>query len=277
MSLKKFYLNPYHHIQAFAVLALIATVLCFVFYHLHSAEFYQLHVSLWQPLVLIPLGIYIGGLSSVWIHNATHHSFPNRKLNWLCGHIAGMHQLWSFTGWRIIHVVHHNYSDDEAYDPHAPKGRGFWTFARDMFLESSFTISKRYREHWQDSQRTRFLQNAIKIVFLWMTGALLLMWYLLLGPVGFVLFYIPSMIANHLLFVDINYRCHPRDPETGKTAPANLTTGIYFPIANFFWHGIYWHGNHHRKPNLFNPRKMEERVRERSRDAIPVMSSESHA
>lgn len=259
MSLKKFYADPYYNIRAFSLQFAVAAVLCVVFYNLHDAGFYSFSFAWWQPLVYGVLGIYLGGLSAVWIHNATHKSFPNHLLNEACGELAGLHQLWGFNGWRLIHLVHHQYSDNIEHDPHPPKGRTFWAFARTMFIESSFTISRRYRDHWKESPRTRMLQRLVFVAFLSASLTTLAMWYLLLGPVAFVFGYIPSLIANHLLFVDVNYTCHPAD-ETGATAAANLNHTLYYKIANFFWHGIYFHGNHHKKPILFNPRHMPVRA-----------------
>ncbi len=258
MSLKNFYANPYYNIRAFALQAIAAGVACAALYSLRSPEFFAFEVSWWQPLVYGALGIYLGGLSAVWIHNATHKSFSSPIVNEACGTLAGLHQLWGFNGWRLIHLVHHQYSDNVEHDPHPPRGRSFWKFAREMFIQSSFTISKRYVDHWKNTPRTRLLQSLALVTFFIASTATLAAWFLLLGPVAFVFGYIPSLIANHLLFVDVNYSCHPAD-EKGETAAANLNNNLYHKLANFFWHGIYFHGNHHRRPMLFNPRYMPER------------------
>ena len=39
--------------------------------------------------------------------------------------------------------------------------------------------------------------------------------------------------------------------------PVNLNHG-YYKIGNLIWHGIYWHANHHKRANLFNPGKMKD-------------------
>jgi hypothetical protein len=43
-----------------------------------------------------------------------------------------------------------------------------------------------------------------------------------------------------------------------------MDSDLYYKVANAIWCGIYYHENHHRKPMLFNPKKMpvSERVRE---------------
>lgn len=256
MSLKKFYADPYYQIRSFAVSASLAAAACALLYWLRPPEFYAFHATGWH-LLLIPLGIYLGGLSAVFIHNATHQSFPNRWLGDLCGSIAGLHQLWGYRGWKLIHLIHHQYSDHTEWDPHPTKGETFWRYTKKMFVRSSRTISRRYREHWSDSARTRTLQRVTVALFFAMAGLFLLFWFLLLGPAAFVFGYVPSYIANHLLFAHINFFCHPLDEESGETKAANLTHGWYYPLANALWHGIYFHGNHHRKPNYFNPRKLK--------------------
>ncbi len=256
MSLmKRFYVDPYLHIRSFTLNFCAMLLACTLLHAVRTPKFYEFHFHLWH-IALIPLGIYLGGLSAVYIHNATHNSFPNKWLNEICGQLAGLHQLWGFMGWKLIHLIHHHYSDTVGMDPHAPNGRGFWQFASTMFLESSAKISERYREHWGNSRKTTILHKSVLVVFLGVVALNVAFWYMLLGPAAFVFFYIPSYITNHLLFVDINYTAHPRDAVTGETVATNLDNTPYFKLANFFWHGIYYHANHHRKPLLFNPKYM---------------------
>lgn len=257
MSLKKFYADPYLQIRSFVSYTVVFSAICAALYTLRTPEFYQFTFSWWH-LALIPLGIYAGGLSAVYIHNATHQSFPNRWLNGICGRIAGIHQLWGYKGWKLIHLVHHQYSDHEEHDPHPTKNRMFSEYFRNMFLRSSLALSRRYREHFGNTPRTRVLQTLTVGLFVVKASTLLAFWYLLLGPAGFIFGYIPSLAWNHYMFAHINYYCHPEQQETGETRATNLNHNWYYRIANFLWHGIYFHGNHHRKPMLFNPRKLKE-------------------
>ena len=50
------------------------------------------------------------------------------------------------------------------------------------------------------------------------------------------------------------------NPQTGDTEPANLSHNLYYKITDALWFGIYFHGNHHRRPLLFNPRHMPARA-----------------
>ena len=268
-TIKRFYHDRFFQIRSFALSFALACALCVAAYALHAPGFYRFEPQAWHWL-LVPLAIYLGGLSAVWMHNASHGSFKNRFVNRLCGEIAGIHQLWGFTGWKLIHLLHHMYSDRVEHDTHPPKGYTFWQFTRQMFVYSSACITKRYREHWGDTPSTLRLQRAGLAMFAAMALANLAFWYLLLGPVGFVFFYVPSLVANHLLYAHINYRAHPAN-ESGETAPVNLDHALYYKLANAMWHGIYYHGNHHRKPMLFNPKHMPQRPpRAKANDDLPL-------
>jgi fatty acid desaturase len=270
MSLiKRFYFDRYLHIRSFSFQLIASMACCLAAYQLHRTEFYQFTFSPWQ-LLLIPFGIYAGGLSAVFIHNATHGSFPARWLNSLAGYICGVHQLWGFMGWKLIHLLHHMYSDQMDHDTHPPKGLTFWQFGRRMFVYSSQAVSRRYRDQWGNSAATCFLQSANLTIFWAMAAVNLVLWYMVLGPVGFAFFYVPSYLTNHLLFVDINYTAHPENPHTGDTAAANLNHNWYYKIANALWFGIYFHGNHHRRPLLFNPRHMQEVIRKPKAESFNI-------
>lgn len=269
--MKRFYVDRYLHIRSFSLQLVLVSALCAVVYSLHAPAYYAWDLKPWH-LALVPLGVYFGGLSAVWMHNASHGSFKNRMANDVCGLIAGVHQLWGFMGWKLIHLVHHHYSDVPDMDPHAPGNLTFWQFARVMFVKSSARISERYREHWGNTPQTHFLQRLGLAVFAAMAVANLTLCYLLLGPEAFVCFYIPSYIANHLLYVDINYTAHPKDAN-GNTAAANFNHTLYYKLANFFWFGIYFHANHHRKPLLFNPRYMPARAARKQREDDTSMAA----
>lgn len=256
MSIKTFYSDRYYHIKSFAVHAVFAVLLCVLLYNWHDSSFYEFQFSPLRAVLYIVLGIYWGGLSAVFIHNATHNSFPNKFLNEICGQIAGIHQLWGFMGWKVIHLFHHQYSDRNDRDPHSPKGKTFGQFLKGMFFLSSRSISERYREHWGLNTKTKILHTGVLVLFHIMAVSYLLFWYLLLGTEGFLFFYIPSLAFNHWFFAYINYYCHPVDPVTGDTAAANLDETLHQKLVNFLWFGIYYHGNHHKRPQLFNPKYM---------------------
>lgn len=256
MSLKQFYQDPYLHIRSFSISAVVVGVLCVALYSIHSPDFYTLSFQWWH-VAMLPVSLYIAGMSAVWMHNASHGSFKNPWLNALCGRLAGMHQLWGFSGWKIIHMIHHQYSDMGDADPHNPKGKSFMAFTKDMFVGSSRCITKRYRQHWGETARTRMLQNFVYISFLAMVVAHVTFFFLLLGPELFLVLYIPSLVANHFFYAHINYYAHPLNDE-GDPRPGNMNSNLYYKICNALFFGIYYHGNHHRNPSYFNPKYVPE-------------------
>jgi stearoyl-CoA desaturase (delta-9 desaturase) len=158
--------------------------------------------------------------------------------------------------------VHHQYVDIDAMDPHKHSDVTFWRYVMVMAPRSNAKIRERYRDHWGTGQRTRFLQSQgfINSVSMALVAGNLLLWYMLFGPAGFIFFYIPSFIATYMLVADINYSTHPKNPATSETRPVNLDHNLYHKICNAILSGVYYHANHHRRPFLFNPKKMSLRL-----------------
>jgi stearoyl-CoA desaturase (delta-9 desaturase) len=255
--LKQFYTDRHMQLRSTALNVLASVIFFCGLYWLHSSDFYRFNFSWWY-IALMPLAIYLGGLSVVCIHNATHKSFGHRWRNLAFGHLAGSHQLWGFKGWKLMHLIHHQYAENEERDPHWHGDISFWRFCCIMPFRANTVIRKRYHEHWGGEQKTLWLQSRPFTLF---TGVSLiasniLCWYMLLGPGLFIFLYLPSFAAMYLLVVDINYSTHPCDPLTGETKPTNFNTTLFHRMANALWFGIYFHANHHRKPLLFNPGKM---------------------
>lgn len=258
MSLvKKFYSDRFFHIKKLSGSIAVTVAAAAVVSRLHAPEFYTFQFAPWQ-LLLAPLGFWVGGMSVIFIHNATHDSFSTRWLNRFCGHLSGMHQLWGFTGWKLIHVFHHLYTDNADLDIHSPKGMTFGQYVRKMIYFPSQIISKKYYEHWGNTPKSHTIRKISFVLFLILLLCNLTFWYLLLGPSGMLFFYLPSYIGAYFLFAHLNYYGHPVDNQTGETHPVNLDHGPYYWLANRCWVGIYFHLNHHKKPALFNPRHMPE-------------------
>lgn len=258
MSLvKKFYSDRFFHIRQLLGSIAVTALACAALLKLRPYDFHRLDFSLWY-LLLMPLGFWVGGMSVIFIHNATHDSFPGKWLNRFCGHLSGMHQLWGFTGWKLIHVFHHMYTDNADLDIHSPKGMTFGQYVRKMIYFPSQIISRKYYEHWGNTPKSHMIRKFSFLLFVILLLSNLTFWYLLLGPAGMIFFYIPSYVGAYFLFAHLNYYGHPVDANTGETHPVNLDHGLYFRLANRCWVGIYYHLNHHKKPALFNPMRMPE-------------------
>ncbi|MCE2926493.1 MAG: fatty acid desaturase [Rickettsiales bacterium] len=255
----KFYSDRFFHIKQLAPSVCVSGALCLAAAQLHSPEFYTYYFD-WWLLALIPIGFWVGGLSVVFIHNATHNSFSPRWMNRIVGHISGMHQLWGFNGWKLIHAFHHLYTDKADQDPHSPIGMTFAEYCKKMFFYPSQLISKRYYEHYGSNLKSHITRKFSFILFLALVSLNITFWYLLLGPTYMIFFYLPSYIGSYWLFAHLNYYGHYVDPSTGETHPVNLDDGWYFWTANRCWFGIYFHANHHKKPLVFNPRYIPQKT-----------------
>ncbi len=83
-----------------------------------------------------------------------------------------------------------------------------------------------------------------------------LFWLLIFHPVVFSFFFVPSYIANVLIFYHFNYYTHAQTQEDAVEI-MNLTHNVYYKLMNTLLFGVYFHKNHHQRPNLFDPRKLK--------------------
>ena len=98
-------------------------------------------------------------------------------------------------------------------------------------------------ESWQKTGLSILAVGALRVT----------LWFLLLGPVYFMLFYIPSQLASMLLYTHFNYFTHLPD-ENGNYVPANCDNRGLIRILNALTFNAYYHKNHHDNPGAFNPK-----------------------
>jgi fatty-acid desaturase len=256
--------DPYFFLRYYATCLILFFVLdvgLLVFYQSNPLHLPYAH---WQWL-LIPVGCYLGGLSAVFIHNATHGSFRPRWLNRVIGEITGHHQLYGFLGWRTSHIIHHRYPDDPDRDPHPSLHLCYSEFSKRMRTSLSRVLTKNYFDVWPNDRKHRRIWKLKN--FCGFGGMLmrLAFWYLLLGPSLFVFLYLPSYAFNYFFFTHFNYFTHrPSPTKNGTFEVHNLDHGPYYTIMNLTHFGIYFHKNHHVKPFLFNPRSLDRKAKESS-------------
>ena len=75
------------------------------------------------------------------------------------------------------------------------------------------------------------------------------------GPIAFFLLFVPASLVGFFHLVHFNWSTHNAFSPVQDFKPVNLDHGFY-RIGNKIWFGIYFHGNHHKKTNLFNPGTM---------------------
>lgn len=213
--------------------------------------FYPLHLWYIAPILA---GIYVGHLSSMLMHNASHGNLRPRFLNRTIGEVCGFIQVYGFIGFQTVHYFHHIHPDDRLLDPHPPsEADSYFAYLTGVkhlikrFMDRTWleTFGKSRSDHvwWQTQTGFFFLNQYGRLVFL----------YILLGPPLFATFFIPSFLANIYLYNKFNYFTHRTNPD-GSVEILNLNDTLYEKLVNAMFAGILFHKNHHRRPYLYDPR-----------------------
>ena len=252
-------LDDFHYLALWLVGLILFVLPSFSLIFL-SGLYYVLLIGIAQPqdlqlasLALVPVGILAGTVSAALMHNAAHGNFRHSWENRLWGELCGLFQLTGFAGWCISHFIHHAAPDDPAKDPHPPGERTFRDYVNAMGQMMKANLTDKYFETFGDNAHSRAtwsLVNWLLPLVRYLRVAVIL---LLLGPSTFVMLYVPFKIANTLIYGDFNYRTH-RPTGDGGYEVLNLNHTIWYKLLNAISFGSYFHKNHHRKANLFNPR-----------------------
>ncbi len=203
-------------------------------------------------LVIIPLAIVFGIQVPVMLHNAVHYNIKPKWLNEILGELCGFFVLFGMGPFRISHVLHHAHADDHDLDPHPPMGRSFLVFLATTQLNTIRVISNQYFDKFGRNNSTYSIMGVQMCFYYIGLISRLAIWFMLLGPTFFIAFYIPAYLANLIVFAHINFATHIED-ENGNVEIVNLNHNLYYKTVNFISSGAYFHKNHHKYPNLFNP------------------------
>ena len=213
-------------------------------------------VQAWDPRLLLafPVIVYLVILNNAWIHCATHNSFP-RAVNRLVGELCGLVVLTRFASWEIIHQRHHKYSDDTEKDPHAVLP-SYWKFLWHMIVNVEKQLQQQYLDTYGDTKENR-RHEKIRALASFGTGMLLVAcWLTFLGPIAFFTLLVPATVIAILQLAHFNWSTHDAFSPVQNFRPINLDHGFYW-VGNRIWHGIYFHANHHKKAQVFNPMKID--------------------
>ncbi len=239
----------------YAVLALVGSLI------LIQSGFHGL-LPRFEPwmLALLPVAAYVMIMAHVFIHNASHGNFP-KAINRVVGELCGVLVLTKFASWEIVHRRHHRYSDDPERDPH-PAERGYWRFALNTLINVELQLRQEYYDNHGDSPETRRYERwRARLSFV--SGAcIVFFFFLLFGPGGFFLLYLPAFVGAALFVIHFNWAGHNAHRPDTEIAPADLDYGWYW-LGNRIFFGIYYHGTHHRLAMLFNPMKGAKRLARR--------------
>jgi fatty acid desaturase len=205
-------------------------------------------------LLLFPLVCQAQILCSVYIHNATHHSFP-RILNRIVGEVCGLVVISRFASWEIIHRRHHRFSDDVEKDPH-PVEPSYWRYVMHTIVGVERQLQQIFFELHGDTAENRTYEKRRAYLSYATSVLLILTWLQVLGTPAFLMLFLPASIVGVLHLVHFNWSTHDGASNAKNYRPVNLNQGFYW-FGNLAWHGIYMHANHHRKPGVFNPLRLE--------------------
>jgi fatty acid desaturase len=207
-----------------------------------------------KTIVITTLAIINGLIVSSILHNTSHANVPTKLLNRIVGEYCGYYVLYGFTNFSLVHILHHQHSDDEL-DPVNPKGMNFFVFLtapmRYMIKTTKVYLNSVHGEK-ENYAKIMKIQTAIFHLNLVLRAAL---WFVLLGKFLFVVFYLPTFLTIVCIFAHINYNCH-QERENGSIEIVNLNHNVYYKVANFFTMGGYYHKNHHLNMKLFNPKSL---------------------
>jgi fatty acid desaturase len=238
--------DPSYLLRMYVRDTFIFSFLCLFFFRLgHS------HISYGTLVAFFPLAVVLGAMIGSFIHNSSHSNVGNKILNRVVGEFCGTWTLYGFSNFVMIHMLHHQYTD-EKHDPVNPKGMNFFIFLsapmRYMVRVTKGWLNEVHgeKEGYQDTMKAQTILFHLNLVLR------LTFWYFVFGPELFVCFYLPSLAANYGVHAHINYVCH-RDMEDGSVEIVNLNHNIYYKFANLITFGGYFHKSHHLKLNVFNP------------------------
>jgi fatty-acid desaturase len=153
-------------------------------------------------------------------------------------------------------MLHHAHSDDPALDPHPPLDKGYWAFLVEMRHTVRSVFARHYVQLWGDSADSRLLLRRLSLLMRVATFLKVLVWFLLLGPELFSFlfaFAVPFKMCHYAWF---NYVTHR--PCGVDTIVVNRNEHVY-KLINAIAFGLYFHGNHHIRPALFDPRRYREK------------------
>ena len=206
--------------------------------------------------LLMVLGICTGFCHMQIVHNSSHHLFKPRWLNRIIGELCSIQFFGTFLGFTVLHMKHHSYADHLDFDPHPNLGSGFFPYVKKL----SFTMKESFKKEYFTNHGQSLLTKRIWIIYCllipirhYLRALFLLIFF---GPIGFLFFMVPSLIANHWIFAHLNYYAHLRQDD-GNVEILNLNKKFSHRILDFLTIGAYHHANHHKNPNYFNPSKIK--------------------
>jgi fatty acid desaturase len=207
----------------------------------------------WSHLAAFPLVVYVIILGHVFSHVCSHQSLP-KPWNRIVGELAGIVVLTRFASWEVVHQRHHRHSDDTAKDPH-PCMPSYWAHVWHTVVNVERQLQQTYYDVHGDTPENRAYEGKRVWVSYLTNIALLGAWLTLLGPLAFFAFFVPASALAALHLFHFNWSTHDALSPEGDYKPINQDHGFFW-LGNRIFFGIYFHANHHKWPNILNPRNV---------------------
>lgn len=243
--------NRWHLVKHYALEIILTSIALLLFHSFNFSQIFKVDNYLAISLAII-VAITVGAFLASAIHNASHDNFSNVYINRFFGEVAGYWVLYGFQNFLMIHHLHHRYSDTD-FDPVNPKDMSFIVFLSAP-MRYMIQRTKKYLIHTHGKNTDYKMIMTIQTVLF---NILILLrisaWFVLLGPIFFVSFYLVGIFTTIFLFAHINYYCH-RELEDGSVEVLNLDHNLYYKVANFLTVGGYYHKNHHINLKVYNPK-----------------------
>lgn len=204
-------------------------------------------------LLLVPVGLYVGVLSCVLIHNASHGASRPLWLNRFVGEICAAFQLYGFLGESCAHDAPH-LPDDPVRDPHPPAGLTYWAYLRGMQASLVKCTDQFYFEQFGRSEEILAIVKQRGTTAAGCRRSTPSILVRVFGAECFCFFYIPAYAAVFFFFTHFNYITH-RPRNDGSVEILDIDDGLYYKIMNRIAAGTYFHKTHHLKPKVFDPRR----------------------
>ena len=211
------------------------------------------YISYWAAIPINAVLIYF---IFTPLHEATHGNIvgPYSRLKWLeelIGHVSGYVLLAPFPGFRVLHLHHHNHTNDKVEDP------DYWVRSNNYLsvILRCMVIQPVYVIHLWKIARDPYVMRIfwIEIAYLFsyipvMIGAFMIGW----GPELMLLWILPGYIGVVMCPLMFDWPVHHPHTERGRYTDSAI---LLFPkpikwLIDPFFCGHAYHLMHHMYPRI---------------------------
>lgn len=211
------------------------------------------YISYWTAIPINAILIYF---IFTPLHEATHGNIvgPYVRLRWLeelIGHVSGFVLLAPFPGFRVLHLHHHNHTNDAVEDPDywVKSNNYFMVILRCMVIQPAYVIHL-----WKIAKDPRTMRIFVYEMLLLgaylpiMIGSFVIGW----GPEVMLLWILPGYIGVVMCPLMFDWPVHHPHTERGRYTDSAI---LLFPkpikwLVDPFFCGHAYHLMHHMYPRI---------------------------